>query len=86
VPDHVADVGVSIAGANMLLLAVVESKLVFIKLAKRDLNNALAVGEDDRLVGYDRAKVLLDRVADSLLVTILVDLPFALERPIVSLN
>ena len=79
VPDHVADVGVSIAGANMLLLAVVEAELVFIKRANGDLNNALAVGEDDRLVGHDRAEVLLDRITDSFLVTILVDLPFALE-------
>ena len=86
VPDDIANLGIAVAGAYVLLFAVVKPELVFIKRANRDLNNALAVREDDRLVGDDRAQILLDRISNSLFVAILIDLTFALERPIVSLN
>src|SRR5207302_6904694 len=86
VPDHIADVCVTITGADVFFLAVVEPELIFVQRANWNFDYAFAIREDDRFIGNDRAKVLLDRVADPLLVAVLVDLTFTLKRPVVSLN
>ena len=76
---YVADFGVAVSGGDVLFLAIVKTKLVLVKRADRHFDNPLAVGEDDRLVGDDRAEVLFYRLADSLLMAILIDLTFALK-------
>jgi hypothetical protein len=85
-PDDVADLRVAVALRDVLLLAIVEPELVLVELADRNLHAALAIRQDERFVGDDRPEVLLDRLADALLVAILVDLPFALKAPVVAMN
>jgi hypothetical protein len=76
---YVADFGVAVSGGDVLFLSIVKTKLVLVKRADRNFDNPLAVGEDDRLVGDYRAEVLFYRLADSLLMPILIDLTFALK-------
>src|SRR5262249_43730056 len=83
--DHVAVLRVALALRDVPLLAVVEAELVLVERADRHLHLPLAVRHDDRLVRDDRAEVLLDRVADTLAVALLVDLPLSLEAPVVAL-
>src|SRR6266478_8256629 len=84
VPDYVPDFGVAVPCSDVLLLAIVEPELVFIERANWNFDYALAVGEDDGFIGDDRPEVLLDRVAHTFFVAVLIDLTFALKRPIVS--
>src|SRR5207249_1312976 len=84
--EDVADFRGSVALRDVLLLAIVVAELVLLERADRHLDAPFAIREDDRLVRDDRAEVLLDRLADTLLVPLLVDLPLALEAPVVALN
>src|SRR5262245_17698788 len=70
----------------MLFLSVIESELVFVERADRDLDHAPAIREYDRLIRDDRAQVFLNSLADPLAVAFLVYLAFALKRPVISLN
>src|SRR5436853_1975106 len=82
--DDITDFCVSLAGAYMLLLAIIESEFVLVPTANRHLHDASAVGKNYRFIRDNGAEVLLDRFTHSLLVTLLIDLSLALKRPIVS--
>ena len=84
--DDVADARLAVAGADVLLLAVVEAELVLVERADGDFDRAAPVREDDRLVRDDGAEVLADGVLDALLVPLLVDDALALQRPVVALD
>ena len=77
-PDHVANLRLAVAGADVFLLAVIEAELVLVERTDRHFDAALAVGKNDRFVRDDGAEILLDGVAHALLVALLIDLPFAL--------
>src|SRR5262249_40607901 len=83
--DYIANLGASISGAPLLLLAIVEAKLVFIERADRDFHYALAVGKNDRFIGNNGTEILFYRIADSLFVTFLIYLTLARKRPVVPL-
>src|SRR5262249_24528417 len=83
--DYIANLGASISGAHLLLLAIVEAQLVFIERADRDFHYALAVGKNDRFIGNNGTEILFYRIADSLFVTFLIYLTLARKRPVVPL-
>src|SRR6185369_2622166 len=58
-PDHIADFRIPIAAADVFLLSIVESKLIFIKREDWNFYDSFSIGEDDRFVGDDRTEILL---------------------------
>src|SRR5205085_257195 len=84
-PDHVAHARPPVALAHVFALAMIETKLIFVERTDRHFYAALAVRQNDRLVRDNRAEILADRLFDALLVPLLIDDAFALQRPIVAL-
>src|SRR5205085_200206 len=84
--DHVAHTRLTVALSNVFAFAIIVAKFVFVERTDRDFDAALAVRQDDRLVRDNRTEVLADRLFDALLVPLLIDDAFALQRPIVALN
>ena len=77
--NYVAHARLAIALSDVFVLAIVETKLVFIERAHRHSDRALAIREDDRFIRNDRTEVLADRFLDALFVALLVDDAFALQ-------
>src|SRR4051794_39376097 len=80
--DDVADLRAALPLADAILLVVIEPEFVLFERADRDLDDRLAIRQDDVLPADDIGQVLLDRVLDLLVMPLLVDQPLAVERPV----
>ncbi|MNV87808.1 hypothetical protein D3C71_1819630 [compost metagenome] len=80
--QHIADLAVPIALADMLLLAVIVNNPVFVKTADRHFHNLLAIRHDDILFRHQIGQVALDRFPDFLLVALLILVSFAVQGPV----
>src|SRR5258708_39117058 len=81
--DDIANFALAIALACMLLAARVIAKTIFFQGANRYSHHLLTIGEDDAFLADNIAQVFLDCFANLLFVTFLVDLPFAVQCPVV---
>jgi len=81
-PEHVANLRVARALAGLGLLAATEAKARQLERADRNLDHAIAIGRDDRLLGDDLGQVALQGLLHLFVMPRLVDRTLPMQRPI----
>ncbi|MNM70908.1 hypothetical protein D3C81_825530 [compost metagenome] len=79
---HIPYFAASVTLADMLMFLVVMDKAVLFQIAEGNLNDLLAVRHNDIFFGDEVRQILLDDLPHFLLVTLLILIPFAMQRPI----
>src|SRR5581483_6841773 len=80
--DNIAHLAFAIALTRVGLAAWIIAETILIQRADGNAHHLLPIGEDDILFAHNVAEVFLDSLADFLFMTFLVDLPFAMQRPV----
>jgi len=77
--NDIANLALAISLTSMLLATGIVAEFIFIEGANGNAHHFLAVRENDALFADYITQIFLDRLADLLLVALLVDLPFTVQ-------